>query len=187
MPRKRFIIIGTVLFICLILPSLNNRLIYKRLPDQPVDCIVLLHGDDFARRKNEAQKLIAAGYSHAIYLPVSDPIYGRLRRHAPYRHLENTHIELMAARNHLIRKGYRRAVIVSSPYHMRRVKLICDRLFDDRIELFYASPAVCSHGLSWLKNREEIKWVITETAKIAWFLFYSNCLPEPASFTLNQR
>ncbi len=72
------------------------------------------------------------------------------------------------------RLGIRSAILVSAPYHMRRIKLIAGQVFGDgmtvrNVPTRYEPP---NDGF-WLFNGRDRKFVFTEYAKIAWFLIYN--------------
>ncbi len=88
--------------------------------------------------------------------------------------LENTHIEILEAKRLMDEFGFRAALLVSSPYHMRRIKVITGKVFNDSqavryIPTRYESPR---EGF-WLFNSSEGKLILSEYAKIVWFLLYS--------------
>ena len=70
--------------------------------------------------------------------------------------------------------GFKSANFVSSPYHMRRVKLIADRVFaGGNYNLsFVPSRYEETHKNLWWLNKYDLKWVLSEYSKIIWFLLY---------------
>lgn len=72
--------------------------------------------------------------------------------------------------------GFKSAVIVSSDYHMRRVKLIFDRVYKDSgIAISYSSaddPLFVPNR--WWANNKSIMYIITEYVKIAGDLLGKN-------------
>lgn len=71
--------------------------------------------------------------------------------------------------------------LLKQPYHMRRIKLIADRVFDgtDMRLCFVPSSYEKVAGLWWSTRAEEVKWVLGELVKIGWFGVYGRL---PASF-----
>ena len=67
------------------------------------------------------------------------------------------------------------AVVVSSPYHMRRLQLIADRVFDEGgYEIGLKSTSLKLYdSLACLQSEGCRKHVAAEYLKIAWFLVYS--------------
>ena len=87
---------------------------------------------------------------------------------------ENTHLEIIYARQMMEAQGFRSAIFVSSPCHMRRIKIIADRAFEGgSYELSYVPTTfeeTC--GPFWWTDKYCIKWVLGEYIKILWFLIY---------------
>ncbi|AJE03244.1 hypothetical protein GPICK_07655 [Geobacter pickeringii] len=89
-------------------------------------------------------------------------------------HYEETHLEVLLAKEFMTERGFRSALFVSSPYHMRRIRMMADE------ELGKAGmTAQCvpyeDHARSfqlWMLSRPDFRWVITECAKIGWYLIY---------------
>ncbi|MGB5156421.1 hypothetical protein [Desulfobacterium sp. N47] len=179
---------------------MRNYLFYTKLPVQPADVAVVLYGDEAENRENEAVRLIKNKLASNIYYPLynrsysvssnnkieekSDTLlsiagFNYLRKDQAIKHYENTHIELLVAKDYIRRNHFKKIIFVSSSYHMRRIKLISEELFDENVELYYSSPEQYIKGLGWLINRREIKFVFSEYAKIAWFLFYRSFMPIP--------
>jgi uncharacterized SAM-binding protein YcdF (DUF218 family) len=89
------------------------------------------------------------------------------------RFFEDTHQEALIARDMMEQYGMTSAIFVSSPYHMRRLMLIADKVFGERATVCYVPTRYEApvDGL-WLLNNDR-KFVLTEYAKIAWFILYS--------------
>jgi uncharacterized SAM-binding protein YcdF (DUF218 family) len=89
------------------------------------------------------------------------------------RFAENTHIEVLMAKRLMENLNLRSALMVSSPYHMRRIKIISEKVFQDQMEVRYKPTRYESFGKGfWLLNDSERKTVLTEYTKILWFLLY---------------
>lgn len=87
---------------------------------------------------------------------------------------ENTHIEVLEAKRLMEDLGLNSALFVSSPYHMRRIKLINSAVTLDNIIVNYVSTRYETLGEDfWLFDSRASKIVLTEYAKIAWFLLYT--------------
>lgn len=54
----------------------------------------------------------------------------RARNPQYHRYLENTHVETLEAKRMMDRYGFRSALFVSSPGHMRRIRMIAGDVFD---------------------------------------------------------
>jgi len=91
-----------------------------------------------------------------------------------YRVFENTHLELLKGKKIMDKLGYRSAIIVSSPYHMRRLQLIAWKVFGDEYEIgFQPTPFEKFDTLSCFQSWEMFENVGSEYLKISWFLVYS--------------
>jgi len=93
--------------------------------------------------ENITEKMARAGSSKVRLLSqrVSVPVvHGhRLRLFGrSFRIFEHTHLELLTGRRMMEKLGYRSAVIVSSPYQMRRLQLIANKVFGDDFLIGFA-------------------------------------------------
>lgn len=90
------------------------------------------------------------------------------------RVIEDTHSEAIIAKEMMERMGLRSAILVSSPYHMRRIKVIAGKVFGESQSVHYVPTRheTWREGF-WLFEGYDRRFVITEYAKIAWFLIYS--------------
>ena len=172
---------------------------YLTYSDKPrsSDAVVLLVGPDFEARKKEANHLIGDGYADFLIIPA----YGRIskatkdgtlksvkknraNRKNPARNeraaksaqkiYENTHLEMLYAKAMIDEHGLKSAIFVSSPYHMRRIKIIAGRIFDQKdyelsfVPTRYEKP--CNNP--WWTNKYGFRRVMGEYIKIGWFLLY---------------
>ncbi len=159
---------------------------------------MVMLGSEFAARKREAVSLIEKGVADTLLIPawrqviryqgggrkeagkktvmvagrpqVSVKIFGR--RLDLY---ENTHLELLLAREMMEKLGMKSAVVVSSPRHLRRVQIIAGQVFAGggyEIGLQSASLKISS-PLDCLQSGPCREHVASEYLKIAWFLVYS--------------
>jgi hypothetical protein len=100
-------------------------------------------------------------------------------------HREETHIEICRARQMAEMIGTNKFLLVSSPYHMRRIKLIAQRVFasgpdaastslGSKFELYFI-PTRYESGpeVLWFLKPGEWKLVFLESLKIIWFSIYS--------------
>jgi hypothetical protein len=167
-------------------------------PLKKADCVVVMLGQKIADRKKEALSLIEKGVADTLLIPawrqvvrceggnrkltekktvavaarpqVSIRLFGR--RLDLY---ENTHLELLLAREMMLKLGLKSAVIVSSPYHMRRIQLIAGKVFaDGGYYIGLKSTSLKSYdSLTCLQSGRCRKHVAGEYLKITWFLVYS--------------
>ncbi|HEX2964996.1 MAG TPA: ElyC/SanA/YdcF family protein [Syntrophorhabdaceae bacterium] len=158
------------------------------------DVIVLHLGGGTAQRKNEVHKLIEEGYAANLAIPaygrLSDVstlfpmtkkkanktlFRGRVLRSVKYpKYYEDTHIEILEAKKLMDQAGLKSAIFVSSPYHMRRISLIADKVFGKGgYELrFVPSRFEKRRGIKWFLNKRERNFVMGEYSKIVWFSLY---------------
>ncbi|MEW6267124.1 MAG: hypothetical protein AB1641_28960 [Thermodesulfobacteriota bacterium] len=173
---------------------------YLAYQDEPFPCdtIMLVMGGDQSRRDQGAVDLAAAGFSRKIIVPAYNRVcstdmpnwpesvrfpYQKCRpanvnptalyTNTSYKNVENTHLEVLMARNMMKELGLKSAIFVSSPYHLRRIKIICDRVFEGGVRLGYRpSRDENPHTWTWFFHWDEIRWVLTESVKIIYFLYY---------------
>lgn len=85
---------------------------------------------------------------------------------------ENTHAEIVLAKKAMDACGFRKAIFVSSPYHMRRIKLITDRMFGPEYEITLAPTRFERSNGWWIALWQDLPHVFTELPKMCWFLCY---------------
>lgn len=165
-------------------------------PPLKSDAIVFLLGQNYASRRKEAQKLIYEGYSKHLVVPFYDKMLKatekkgfvpmenkssiknrptkQMRAKPEYRLFEDTHLEILHAKVMMDRMGFESANFVSSPYHMRRIKLIADRVFDgEKYNLsFVPTRYEKTNKKFWFLKKFDLNWVLSEYLKIAWFFVY---------------
>jgi len=167
--------------------------------DAPVkaDAVVVFIGGENGSREKEAEQLVGEGFAEYFIIPA----YGQVRKRGPdgnlepfnwkrpegvphrqtnkltkqgNRFIENTHLEALMAKRLMENLGLRSALLVSSPYHMRRIKMITGKVFQDQMTASYIPTRFEMFGKGfWLLNNSEREFVLMELAKIAWFLVYS--------------
>lgn len=88
--------------------------------------------------------------------------------------VEDTHQEALITRDLMERLGLRSAILVSSPYHMRRIRLISGKTFAENMVTRYVPTRYeTPNETFWLLNSYDRRFVLTEYMKIGWFLLYS--------------
>lgn len=173
-------------------------LLSEDIPAQ-ADAVVLFVGPGNEARLDEAKALIKEGHARYLIIPSSGELFAvapgsglvkisgnRLpgksvhgKRIVPVykKYLENTHVEALEARRIMAELGLRSAVLVSSPYHMRRIRLIADRVFNPDQFTFYCKPVRWQSGFmvsDWL-NKERRRIIVSEYVKMGWLLVYGCC------------
>ena len=174
-------------------------LVHSR-PVEKVDCAIMLVGGENDVRFKGAEQLVAEVKASALLVPAHHrvlyndkkesrsfsetqriaaqavPLGGRRLRlfGKSWRIFENTHLELLTGRRMMEKLGYRSAVIVSSPYHMRRLQLIAHKVFGDDFRIgFAATPFEAYDVIGCYSSWNNFRNVASEYAKIGWFLVYS--------------
>ncbi len=93
---------------------------------------------------------------------------------------ENTHIEVLEAKRIMDRSGFKKANFVSSPSHMRRIKMMTEHVFQqknstpDAYQIKFVPAIVESSEVNappW--DLKYIGAIATEYIKIAWFYSYN--------------
>lgn len=171
---------------------------YLSYADKPVksDVIILIVGPDLRAKKIEALTLIEQGYAKNLFITghgnISNvPINPRMNvsekltvyeliqsdindtSHYPW-YFENTHKEMLQAKKAIDRNGFRSAIFVSSPFHMRRIKIIADHIFDGRSLQMKFVPTRYEDSIDpdgvWSLHKLEL--IVMEYVKITWFSVY---------------
>ncbi len=95
---------------------------------QKADLIVLFLGPEREDRKKEAFKLIEDGYAETVFVPAATIEF---RRNCYPDYYENTHIEIICVKKFMEKMGFKSAIMVSSSFHMRRIRMISTVVFED--------------------------------------------------------
>ncbi len=194
MSRKRLLALVSIILslTCLILFA-PDYLLYSS-EYKKADAIVVLLGPDFKARQKEANDLIKEGMADYLiipaynktyrifdkgaiqYLPANFPERKVMKKNSnvlPYFY-EDTHGEVIEAKKEMSHYGLHSAIFVSSPYHMRRIKIMVAKVFDAKDGDYYFVPTHYEQApsvfweLSWANWRK----VGREYGKILWFLVY---------------
>jgi hypothetical protein len=194
--KKRFlIVILIVLLIGNAIAYAPHFLLYST-DYQKTDAIVLFLGPDFTARQKEAYKIINEGKADYLIIPayhkvhrifnkgnvqsLSPNLYSRssikkkaLLNSSPY-YYEDTHIEAIKAKKTMSDLGLKSAIFVSSPYHMRRIKLIVTKVFAGEQSRFYFVPTIYEKAPGYFWELSEADWrkVGREYIKMIWFPIY---------------
>lgn len=193
--HKRLIIFFCVLFLLAGCILLSPRFLLYSTGYKKTDAIIILLGPDFKARRKEADALINKGMADYLIIPAYHKAYvinnqtkeKYLRSYKKSPGLvnsenvsfpvfyEDTHIEIIEAQQVMSLFGLKSAIFVSSPYHMRRIKLIVGNVFNfDRGE-FYFIPTRYEKAPEnfWELSPAEWKKVRREYSKILWFYLYT--------------
>jgi hypothetical protein len=159
-----------------------------------VNAIILILGPDFKARQKEAYKLINEGMADYLIIPAYHKIYRvydkEMKKYlsrnlysfkssqknvaAPPSFYEDTHLEIVEARKIMSDYRLNSAIFVSSPYHMRRIKIIAMKVFDTNNNVFYFVPTHYEKAPADFRELSSADWrkVRREYGKILWFLIY---------------
>ena len=189
------LVIGVIAILLLSLAP--YYLSYSTLP-QSSDVIIIFVGPDQEIKTKEAHELIEKNLARYLYipaysklmlvdetqaleeieikgLPTEDLSDGEIDRKLQSRKLENTHREVLLAKDMMYRLGIRSAIFVSLPYHMRRIKHIAEEeLNETDFDTFFVSAAApLKNQYLWWLDKDSRWWVSREYVKILWFHLYN--------------
>ena len=181
-----------VLAICFVILYYGPR--YLSYADKPLrsDALVLFVGPDNKARQEDANRLMHEGYARYLFIPA----YGRITEASslsssaaakkanpkliitglkPRPYFENTHVEVLEAKRMMEQYGLKSAIFVSSPVHMRRIKLITDTIFHEEPVRIVFVPIRVEPSSQDLFDMTlaDYKRTGKEYVKIIWFLMYS--------------
>lgn len=159
---------------------------------EKADAIIILLGPDFKARKKEANELMSKGMADYLIIPAYHKIYeidDKKQNLLPYfkshesdnrrvisypGFYEDTHIEIIEAQRVMSDYGLKSAIFVSSPHHMRRIKIIAGRVFksDNYIFYFVATRYENIPFKFWELSSSDWRKIRREYSKILWFIMY---------------
>lgn len=153
------------------------------------DIVVALAGGSHGERVIKAAELVELGYAQKVLVNGAQRFYGidesraatdlAAARGVPPEILEpfkmeaaSTLEELMALEPELLRRGTKRALVVTSSFHTRRARSIFRRFGSGEIEyMFIAAPWPDFDPDNWWKSRAGRKLVLLEYLKTVNSLF----------------
>ena len=192
--KRRLIYSGIFLFIAASLILLHFAPLYLAYSDIPVrsDAVVLFVGPDSRARQEDANRLMGEGYARYLFIPAlgkivdtqaAAPAADTKRANPkviisglkPRPYFENTHVEVLEAKRMMERHNLTSAIFVSSPVHMRRIKIITDKIFErESLKVIFVPIRGESVPQGLLDmTLSDYKRVGKEYVKIVWFLMYS--------------
>ena len=152
-------------------------------------------GEDFSARKKEVNILTDEGFAGYLIIPAYYKIYridskgsteefisrsefsNKVQQNKLLSQMfENTHLEIIETKLIMFDYKINSAVFVSSPYHMRRIKIIASKVFNRAEGRFYFMPTRFEKAPAnfWELSSKDWKNVWKEYAKIIWFFIYIN-------------
>jgi hypothetical protein len=190
-------VIFTAMLLAMIMICYVSGAAFLTIRDTPTqaDAVVLFIGPDYMERRSEAHQLIKNGYSSILLIPALDSMWinrdGKwdnvVSSHLPNQgrcccnprpypwYYENTHIEVLTALNMMAEAGWSSAVFVSSPIHMRRIRIITRYIVPNTTRyqiMFRGTRYVSSDNYLSLLHPVKARQVVLEYVKIAWFYLY---------------
>ncbi len=163
--------------------------LHRTDPAVKSDVIVVFIGPTYNERLKEGHQLMKDGYAANLIIPALHRhfvmVNGKITRTGKYkgglfhhgifpRYYENTHKEALMAKEMMKEEGYTSALFVSAPYHMRRIGIISEKVFnspDYRLR-FIGSRYIQSGGFPLIFSWSNIKQVLIEYYKIFGFYLY---------------
>ncbi len=189
--KKKILTYFLVLFLAIFFVALYYGPRYLTYADKPLrsDALVLFVGPDNKARQEDANRLMSQGYARYLFIPA----YGRITEASslsstagskkanpnliisglkPKPYFENTHVEVLEAKRMMEQYGLKSAIFVSSPDHMRRIKIIAERIFhEESVTIVFVPIRVePAHQDLMLSDYRRMG---KEYIKIIWFLMYS--------------
>jgi len=105
---------------------------------------------------------------HAVSLGVPESVFILEERPT------STYEDALYVKEDMLDRGFKSAIIVSSPYHMRRARMIFRKIFEDREDIFLQfSPAKDSDFQThrWWTREGDLINVVNEYCKLALYFF----------------
>lgn len=104
---------------------------------------------------------------------ISMPYFEQIKKAYGFPHYyENTHVEMLLAKQVMDAYGFRKAILVSSPAHMKRMKIIAKSVFDSQYDLRMVPSRFMTKYESPLPSLKNMQNVFMEFPKMAWFFCY---------------
>src|SRR5208283_1634737 len=191
--RQKIAIIGLSFLLTISAAAAYEAPRFLSYSDMPVksDAIVLFIGSEEVARKKEALKLLNDGYGRFLIIPAYQEVIshekitvaahdvagnGVWRGKAYPRFYEKTNVEALYAKAMMDAIGLRTALLVSSPYHMRRIRIIAEKVFGEQARCFSYVPTPYGNEPVSLRYLDRADWmsVIEEYVKICWFSIYAS-------------
>ena len=192
--KKKLICFSILVVLAIFFVALYYGPRYLTYADKPLksDAVVLFVGPDNKARQEDANRLMHEGYACYLFIPA----YGRITEVSslssaagtkkanpkliisglkPRPYFENTHVEVLEAKRMMEQYRLKSAIFVSSPVHMRRIKIITDRIFHEEPVTIIFVPIRVEPAPQDLFDLtlSDYKRMGKEYVKIIWFLMYS--------------
>lgn len=185
--KKRKWPIKTIIVIVISIPILfiyffGRFLVVNQSPVQS-DVLILLSGD--VGRLEKSTSLINEGYADRIIVTRTNGRgFGEISLESviqsgiassmiiPEYKATSTYTNAIFSKEAMIENGFKSALVVSSNYHMRRVKYTFDKVYKGSgIKLTYvAAPSINFNPTSWWSQKGYVRTAISEYIKLAGYI-----------------
>jgi hypothetical protein len=197
--RVAWIVGGLLLILNVVGVGLAPFYLAHQTSIEPSDTVIVLIGPGDDAKLKSALRVMESSYAHHLLVPgmgfscdqlKADCIDITRQRFAlasraaesrmassfenlPWYYLQ-THHELVLARRMMEAMGLTSAIVISHPYHMRRISLIVDTVFgNSSLRLhFWPAQADATPDAFWWLSAYHWQWTLSEYLKIAWFRLY---------------
>ena len=190
--HKKFIIIFFVLLLLVVVVLYSPQFLLYSTDYKKADAIIILLGPDFKARKKEANELVNKGTADFLIVPAYHKTYrisnkgqlllpdinlpesGKTNVISYPGFYEDTHVEIIEAHKIMNNYGLKSAIFVSSPHHMRRIKIIAGKVFKTNKYIFYFVPTRYENIpiKFWELSFSDWRKIRREYSKILWFFMY---------------
>ncbi len=172
------ILIFIVLFICLGLVAWSawaglGPWLAKSDTIQSADVIICLNG---AERIKKTAELYRKGWAREVILTVAEEKKPLTRLGIPESMItlvpgpRTTYQEVMAVTPLLLSSGYSSGIVVTDPFHLRRVRWTFENVLKDQpITLTYVASDIPLKIEGWWKEKESSRYVYSEVSKLGWY------------------
>ncbi len=170
------------LLLVLVVPGAATRWLYSGEPPTPAELLLVLGGGS-AERARTALELYRAGFAPRImvtdgsghpdiaFAAMEEAGIPRRALVSPLRPATSTAEDALAIRQVVVRHGIRSVLVVTSPYHCRRVSLALRRILADVPVEWTVTPSTSLYmdADSWWLSRQGWITVAKEYPKLAWY------------------
>lgn len=184
--KRVFVIITFSVILCYIFSYLG---IFLSVTEEPhkADVIVVLAGDK-GDRVTYGVNLYKEGYSNKLLFTGGEEVEGRIEADSMKeqalelgvvekdvileKESRSTYTNALFTKELIQKYNYKSAIIVTSKYHMRRARLVFNKIFKDTNEtLFYCATNDSNFNPEkWWSNIKSIKQTISEYIKLVAYL-----------------
>ncbi len=179
----------TIILCCLAGYALAyHYLNFSEAPEKS-DAVVLFVGPDQDQRLKEAHQLMYEGYADTLIIPAYQQVFvmseGQIIKASGVRlkrfplsaypdYYENTHVEALLAKQIMEQLGFKSALLVSAPWHMRRISIIASQIFyQENFQIKYVGSRFLRQKVPLsIFGLANLKVGITEAVKIVSFIAY---------------